>query len=215
MHNNGDLPDDIEALRAMVLEQRASIARMRQDMAERDLEIERLKAQIDKLKRMQFGRKSEKLDKQIERLETELEELTGSRGVADVRNARIGRGSASASTAVHGERTSREALLEHLPREEHVLEPEPTCSECGGEMQPLGEDISEQLGRITAAFKVIRTIRRKKSVPAAAISRSHRRPVCRFSVASRTQACLATYWYPSTPIINRFIANPRSPHATT
>ena len=29
-------------------------------------------------------------------------------------------------------------------------------------MQPLGEDVSEQLGRIEAAFKVIRTIRRKK-----------------------------------------------------
>lgn len=56
----------------MVLEQRASIA-------ERDLEIERLKAQIDKLKRMQFGRKSEKLDRQIERLEAELEEMTASR----------------------------------------------------------------------------------------------------------------------------------------
>jgi transposase len=162
MHNDGELPDDIEALRAMVLEQRASIAQMRQDMTERDLEIERLQAQIDKFKRMQFGRKSEKLDKQIERLETELEELTGNRGVADARNARAGHGNASASTAVQGERTSREALPEHLPREEHVLEPDPTCSECGGEMQPLGDDISEQLGRITAAFKVIRTIRRKK-----------------------------------------------------
>src|SRR5258708_20651260 len=29
-------------------------------------------------------------------------------------------------------------------------------------MQVLGEDVSEQLGRIAAAFKVIRTIRRKK-----------------------------------------------------
>ncbi len=162
MHIDGELPDDIEMLRAMVLEQRASIAQMRQDMTERDLEIERLQAQIDKFKRMQFGRKSEKLDKQIERLETELEELTGSRGVADVRNARAGRGNASASTATQSERTSREAFPEHLPREEHVLEPEPTCSECGGEMQSLGEDVSEQLGRITAAFKVIRTVRRKK-----------------------------------------------------
>jgi transposase len=155
MLNASDLPDDIETLRAMVLEQRASIA-------ERDLEIERLKAQIDKLKRMQFGRKSEKLDRQIERLEAELEEMTASRGAAEARSAQAGRKSTSASTLTESERAPREALPEHLPREEHVLEPGPTCPECGGEMQPLGEDVSEQLGRIEAAFKVIRTIRRKK-----------------------------------------------------
>ena len=60
MPNHADLPDDIEQLRTMVLAHRASIAQLRQEMEERDLEIERLKAQIDKLKRMQFGRKIDK-----------------------------------------------------------------------------------------------------------------------------------------------------------
>jgi peptidoglycan hydrolase CwlO-like protein len=61
-HANGaDLPDDVDALKAMLLEARASISQMQQDMAERNLEIEKLKAQIDKYKRMQFGSKSEKL----------------------------------------------------------------------------------------------------------------------------------------------------------
>ncbi|MFP3803393.1 transposase domain-containing protein, partial [Paraburkholderia sp. SIMBA_027] len=77
-------------------------------LAERDLEIERLKAQIDKLKRMQFGRKSEKLDRQIAELETRLEDLTGSRGVAETREAQAGSSKASAN------RASREALPEHL-----------------------------------------------------------------------------------------------------
>ena len=151
MPDISDLPDDIDALKALLLEARASLA-------ERDLEIERLKAQIDKLKRMQFGRKSEKLDRQIAELETRLEDLTGSRGVAETREAQAG----SRSRSDAPERASREALPDHLPREEHVLEPEPTCAECGGQMQALGEDVSEQLGRIAAAFKVIRTIRRKK-----------------------------------------------------
>jgi transposase len=162
MHNDGDLPDDIDALKALLAEARASISKMQQDMAERDLEIERLKAQIDKLKRMQFGRKSEKLDRQIEQLETRLEDLTSSRGVAETRGALASRKGSSASPPREGERASREALPEHLPREEHVLEPGSGCTECGGEMKPLGEDVSEQLGRIMAAFKVIRTIRRKK-----------------------------------------------------
>lgn len=160
MHDDGDLPDDIDVLKALLAEARASIAQMQQDMAERDIEIERLKTQIDKLKRMQFGRKSEKLDRQIERLEAELEELTASRGAAETREAQAGH--KSALTSKESGRASREALPDHLPREEHVLEPEPSCPDCGGEMQLLGEDVSEQLGRIMAAFRVIRTIRRKK-----------------------------------------------------
>jgi len=151
MFHHDDLPDDIDALRALVLEQRASIQQMRQDMACRDLEIERLKAQIDKLKRMQFGRKSEMLDRHIERLETELEELCARRGIDEAHNTPASRTS-----------TPREAFAAHLPREEHILEPESACPQCGSVMQPMGEDSSEQLGRIMAAYKVVRTIRRKK-----------------------------------------------------
>jgi transposase len=50
MPDTTPLPDDIDALKAMLAEARALLA-------ERDLVIEQLKAQIDKLRRMQFGRK--------------------------------------------------------------------------------------------------------------------------------------------------------------
>ncbi|MGF6877237.1 hypothetical protein OKW35_006716 [Paraburkholderia sp. MM5477-R1] len=50
MSNGADLPDDVHALQAIVLaqhaslvEQRCEIERLLRDMAERDLEIERLK----------------------------------------------------------------------------------------------------------------------------------------------------------------------------
>lgn len=119
MIEHAPLPENIDALKALLIEARAQLA-------ERDLEIEQLKAQIDKLKRMQFGRKSEQLDRQITRLETELEELSGARGVTDVRRARAS-----------------------------------SCPRCGNAMQPLGEDVSEQLARVAAMFKVVRTIRRK------------------------------------------------------
>ncbi|MEX3606288.1 MAG: transposase [Burkholderia sp.] len=46
-----------------------------------------------------------------------------------------------------------------------MLEPDPVCPKCGTEMQVLGEDVSEQLARVAAAFKVIRTIRRKMLCP--------------------------------------------------
>ncbi|WP_063534147.1 IS66 family transposase [Burkholderia sp. MSMB1589WGS] len=149
MSNGAELPDDVETLRALLLEARAQLA-------ERDLEIEQLKAQIDKLKRMQFGRKSEQLDREIARLETALEDLTGERGVADVRRAR----QSSAGTPV-GDASPKEALPPHLPREARVLDADAICPKCGSAMQPLGEDVSEQLARVAAMFKVIRTIRRK------------------------------------------------------
>jgi transposase len=153
MPDPAPLPDDIDALKTLLREARALLA-------ERDLEIEQLKAQIDKFKRMQFGRKSEQLDRQIEQLETALEDLTGGRGVADVRRAR-----ASTAGTAAGQTSPKEALPPHLPREERVLESEPACPQCGNAMQALGEDVSEQLARVAAMFKVIRTIRRKTVCP--------------------------------------------------
>ena len=160
MPDHAPLPDTVAELHAMVLAQQASIAKMREDLVARDDEIERLKAQIDKLRRMYFGRKSEQLAKQIDRLEAQLEDLTGGRGAAEAANQRNGTPDAPASKS-----SSREPLPPHLPREEIVLEPDPLCYRCATAMQPLGEDVSEQLARVAAAFKVIRTIRRKLLCP--------------------------------------------------
>lgn len=151
MSIGAELPDDVETLRALLAEARSQLA-------ERDLEIERLQAHIDKLKRMQFGRKSEQLDREITRLETEFENLTGERGAADIRRARQ-------SGATTGGASPKEALPPHLEREDKVLEADATCPKCGSAMQPLGEDVSEQLARVAAMFKVIRTIRRKTVCP--------------------------------------------------
>ena len=164
MPDHAPLPDTVAELRALVLEQQASMTKMRQEIAERDREIverdqelDRLKAQIDKLRRMHFGRKSEQLDRHIDRLETQLEDLAAGSGVADVRRARA-RASSSGASAT----SSKEALAPHLPREERVLEPNSICPKCDIGMDLLGEDVSEQLARVTAMFKVIRTIRRKR-----------------------------------------------------
>ncbi|WP_250479595.1 MULTISPECIES: IS66 family transposase [unclassified Caballeronia] len=164
MPDHAPLPDTVAELRALVLEQQASMTKMRQEIAERDREIverdqelDRLKAQIDKLRRMHFGRKSEQLDRHIDRLETQLEDLAAGSGVADVRRARA-RASSSGASAT----SSKEALAPHLPREERVLEPNSICPKCDIGMDLLGEDVSEQLARVTAMFKVVRTIRRKR-----------------------------------------------------
>ena len=55
----------------------------------------------------------------------------------------------------------RKPLPEHLPREIHVHQPESQCSDCGGTLRQLGEDVSEVLEYVPARFKVIRHVRPK------------------------------------------------------
>jgi transposase len=81
------LPDDIDALKALVLahaaklhERDVQLADLKEQLSSRALEIEHLKLMIAKLRRMQFGRKSEKLDRQIEQLELRLEDLQADEG---------------------------------------------------------------------------------------------------------------------------------------
>ena len=71
------LPNDIEQLKQLVMEQRAALQQAQEQLHSRQLEIEHLKLQIARLKRLQFGRSSEQLDQQIAQLELKLEELEG------------------------------------------------------------------------------------------------------------------------------------------
>lgn len=82
-----DLPDDIAALKALLLaserrvhERDDQVAGLEVQLNTLAAEIEPLKLWIDKLRRMQFGRRSEKLDHQIEQLELQLEYLQADEG---------------------------------------------------------------------------------------------------------------------------------------
>jgi transposase len=161
------LPDTVAELQALVLaqqasllEQQASIANMVREIAARDDEIERLKAQIDKLRRMYFGSKSEQLARQIDKLEAQLEDLTAGRGALEARSQRD-----KTSAPPVDKSCAREPLPPHLPREKIELKPDSACPRCATTMQLLGEDVSEQLARVAAVFKVIRTIRHKLLCP--------------------------------------------------
>jgi len=138
------LPDDVEALKAMVLEQRLALAT-------RDTEIEQLKLLIAKLKRMQFGRSSERLDREVEQLELRLEELQTQAELNVVRSGRT----------TEKRKPVRQPLPEHLPREQVVHAPACTCPDCGGPMRQIGEDVSEVLDYVPARFRVIRHVRPK------------------------------------------------------
>ena len=155
-------PDDIEALKALLLERDARIGHL-EDLVESHeavvamgkAEIEHLKLLIAKLRRMAFGRSSEKLDRQIEQLELKLEDLEADEGAALIEIPKAPR------TAP--EQIQRKPLPGYLPRDIRTYLPESdeTCTACGGAMKPLGEDVSEQLEYVAASFRVIRHVRPK------------------------------------------------------
>lgn len=151
-----DLPHDIAALRALVIERDTELSGLRSALSHRDAQIEKLKIQIARLRRMQFGKSSEKLNEQIEQLELLVEELE-TPAPAAVK---------SLASDFPRTRPARKPFPEHLPREAIVHQPSCTCPECGGALRTIGEDISETLEYVPEHWKVIRHVRPKLSCDA-------------------------------------------------
>src|SRR5258708_21239856 len=59
-------------------------------------------------------------------------------------------------------RKSRNETLDHLPHEEHVIEPESkACPCCGGDLHKIGDDVSKRLDKVPAKL-VVGVTRRPK-----------------------------------------------------
>jgi transposase len=113
---------------------------------------------------MIFGRKSEKLTAQLEQLEFRLEELETAQAADEAAQAEAEAAQPPSSRAVakSRHRPSRKPLPEDLPREVIThLPAHNCCPDCGGVLRKFGEDVSEQLERVPATYKVIRHVRPK------------------------------------------------------
>ena len=138
-----NLPDDIDALKAIILAQQEQNAR--------------LEALVAAFKQALFGRKSEKIDP--DQFELALEDI-------ETAIARV-EAEGEANPLVTPTRTSaprkanRGSLPKHLPRIEEVIEPESTICDCGHERHVIGEDVSERLDIVPAQFRGIVTRRPK------------------------------------------------------
>lgn len=144
-----DLPDDVEALRALVLEQARELNTLKVFQAE----VERLKAIIDALQRHRFGRRSEQLDP--DQLQLALEEVETA--LAEAEHARD---KASRAPAERPRKTNRGSLPAHLERIEQVVDVEnKACPCCGGGLHQIGEDVSERLDVVPTTFRVLVTRR--------------------------------------------------------
>jgi transposase len=162
------LPDldrlDPEALKALVIAKHSESLEQHKELMSNTHEIEHLKLVIEKYRRMIFGRKSEKLSGELEQLEFRLEELETAQAAEEARQAATDAAQPAAARPDEKRRSrpARKPLPEDLPRE--VVTHLPThncCPDCGGALRQFGEDISEQLERIPASFRVIRHVRPK------------------------------------------------------
>src|SRR5437879_13271345 len=147
MPRAGELPNDIETLKRLLLERTAALEVAQALLLSRQHEIEQLRLQIARLRRMHFGRSSEQLNEQIQQLEFKLEELESEEASLPV----------PPPTVTERRKSVRRPLPERLPRERVVHEPTATCScpQCGGVLGALGEDVAEMLEYVPQHWKEI------------------------------------------------------------
>ena len=129
------------------------------DLHAKDLKIQSLILELAHLRRIRYGIKNEALsslqrdllqdicNEDIAALEVEVEQVEGDQSCDTVAKPKR-------------PRAGRQPLPPHLPRIEHLHEPESCqCGRCGKDLVKIGEDITEQLDVEPAKFFVHRHIR--------------------------------------------------------
>jgi transposase len=163
-----ELPDDIGALKAMLIAAERRAADAEKKKRDLDAEIAALKLTIAKLQHERFGPSSERA-RLLDQLELQLGELiehvaqTATTDEITAAQAQtIQPDDQHTPTSKRPRRLpARRPLPESLPRE-RCVEPSPaSCPCCGGRLRKLGEDITETLERVPAQWKVVQTVREK------------------------------------------------------
>jgi len=172
------LPDDIAALKAALVKERA---RMREVVAERDVGAAELadararasedlaliahqKLRIAKLERQVYGQRSERSARLIEQLELELAEAEATATADELAAEEASAKAVTVAGFVRKRPRERNTFPDHLPRERVVIDPPTACACCGGtRLRKLGEDVTSTLESIPRSWKVIETVREKFS----------------------------------------------------
>lgn len=157
------LPDDIEALKALVLVAQAEAAVSRAQLSEDRALIAQLKLTIEKLKRERFGAKAERTSRLLDQMELQLEDLEAS-ATEDELAAEAAAARTTTVAAFARKGPSRQPFPDHLPRERIVVPGPTACSCCGSSrLRKLGEDVTETLEVVPRQWKVVQTVREKFS----------------------------------------------------
>src|SRR5215217_7540974 len=146
-----DLPEDMDALRAALIAERARAARV-----EAELAVARAKAsddaaviahqrlQIEKLTRQLYGPRSERTVRLLDQMELAFEELESSASEDEIAAERAAAKTTNVVSFMR-KRPVRQPFPEHLPRE-RVVEASPTSCLCCGSMRlrKLGQHVREK-----------------------------------------------------------------------
>ncbi len=151
-----DLPDDMDALKAMLAASLAALADRDAVIERKEDRIVRLEKLLADFKRALFGTRSEKSDPEqyelaLEDIETAIAAIHAEDDAVDPSRMRLAK----------PRNANRGSLPKHLPRVEEVVEPDTQICGCGGNLHQIGDDTSERLDVIPAQFRVIVTRRPK------------------------------------------------------
>ena len=164
------LPDDVAALKAALLAERAKSLEVAADLAvarakaSEDMAlIAQQRLRIAKLERQVYGQRSERSARLIDQLALDFEELAASAAEDELAAEKA----VAKATNVRGftrRPAERNTFPDHLPRERVVIDPPAACECCGGNrLRKLGEDVTRTLETTPRQWKVIETVREKFS----------------------------------------------------
>jgi transposase len=154
------LPDNVAALKALVMSMSAELAAAKAQVSATDALIAHFKLEIAKLKREQYGPSAERSRRLLDQLEFQLEELEAAASEDDVAAEVAAR--TTNVTAFERQRPAKKPFPEHLPRERIVVAAPCSCPACGGaRLSKLGEDVTETLEVVPRQWKVIQTVRER------------------------------------------------------
>ena len=159
--NPAQLPDDVQALKALVVKLEGDYERrLGEQVAAYHRELTRFREQLNLALARRFGVSSERIGDEQLRLFNEAESALAQAGAVDDSPVEV--------PAHTRKRSRRRPLPDSLPRVEvlhELAEAERVCPNDGAELKRIGEESSEQLDIVPAKVQVIRNIRAKYACP--------------------------------------------------
>ncbi len=164
MTKSPQLPNDVDTLKALLIEQNSHIEKIQSDKDKLQIENTRLQEQLNLAIARRYAASSEKIPSDQFRLfdEAELDDVgDDEESVLELTNEE---NTTTVAEHTRKKKTGRKPLPDSLPRIDvvHDLnEAERVCEHDGKPLDEIGEVISEQLDIIPAKIQVIRHIRKK------------------------------------------------------
>lgn len=155
MTSPADLPDDIDALKAIILTSQTKMADQDGIIERKEDRIIRLEKLLADFKRALYGVKSEK--GHPDQYHLALEDIETAMAIVHAEDEAVD----PPKTVASKSRVGRGVLPKHLPRIEEIIAPDAVTCGCGAERHIIGEDVSERLDIVPAQFRVIVTRRPK------------------------------------------------------